>query len=122
MASVYLYCFWILRALLPTLHTLIRYVPAVSFYSQLCPSSQQNLALTEYLIYNPPLEQVNEYKHLGIMLLNKSLFKETPKVLAKQANKALFSLMKSYQYHKPSLMCYLFDMLIKPVIDYGSDM
>ena len=41
------------------------------------------------------------------MLLDKSLFKETPKVLAKQANKALFLWWKVYL--KPSLMCYLFD-------------
>ena len=43
---------------------------------------------------NLPLKQVKEYKHLGIMLSYKYLSKETTKVLAKQANKALFSLMK----------------------------
>ena len=40
-ASVYLYCFWILRVWLPTLHTLSRHVLAVSFYSQLCPFPRQ---------------------------------------------------------------------------------
>ena len=37
---------------------------------------------------------------------------------------ALFSLMKklsNLSYPKPSLMCYLFDMLIKPIMDYGSE-
>ena len=49
---------------------------------------------SQFFVYNSPLEQVKEYKYLGIMLSDRSLFKETPKVLAKQANKALFSLMK----------------------------
>ena len=75
-------------------------------------------------VYNSPLEQVKEYKYSGITLSNKSLFKETSKVLSKQANKALFSLMKqlsNLSYSKPSLMCYLFDSLIKPVMNYGAE-
>ena len=40
-ATVYLYCFWILRALFPTYHTLTRHLLAV-FFSQLCPFPQQN--------------------------------------------------------------------------------
>ena len=58
-----------------------------------------------------------------IMLSDKSVFKSTPKTLAKQANKALFSLLKTLlklSYPKPSLMCYLFDLLVKPVMDYAS--
>ena len=78
------------------------------------PSYLQLPILCSYTI-----PQVKEYKYLGIMLLDKSLFKETPKVLAKQAfiNKALFSLMKklsNLSYPKPSLMCCLYDMLTKP--------
>ena len=64
---------------------------------------------SQFFIHNSPLEQVKEYKYLGIMLSNKSLFKETSKTLAKQANKALFSLMKqslNLLNPKPSLMCY----------------
>ena len=45
-------------------------------------------------------------------------------MMAKQAmQQGLISLMKklSYLYYpKPSLVCYLFDMLIKPVMDYDS--
>ena len=58
------------------------------------------------------------------MLSDKSLFKETPKVLSMQANKALFSLMKqlsNLSYPKPSVMCHLFDCLIKPVMNYGAE-
>ena len=58
------------------------------------------------------------------MLSDISLFKETSKVLSKQANKALFSLMKklsNLSYPKPSLMCHLFDSLIKPVMNYGAE-
>ena len=36
-ATVYLYCFWTLRVLLPTLYTLARHVLVVSLYSQLFP-------------------------------------------------------------------------------------
>ena len=43
---------------------------------------------SQFFVYNSPLEQVKEYKYLGIMLSDKSVFRETPKVLAKQANKA----------------------------------
>ena len=52
------------------------------------------VAPMQFYIYNSPLEQVKEYKYLGITLSDKYLFKETSKVLSKQSNKALFSLMK----------------------------
>ena len=40
-ATLYLYCFWILRVLLPTHHTLIRHLLVVSF-SQFFPFPRQN--------------------------------------------------------------------------------
>ena len=43
---------------------------------------------SQFYIYNSPLKQVKEYKYLGIMLSDKSLFKDASKVLSKQANKA----------------------------------
>ena len=80
---------------------------------------------SQFYIYNSPLEQAKEYKYLSITLSDiKSLFKEASKVLSKQANKALFSLMKqlsNLSYPKPSLMCYLLDSLIKPVMNYGAE-
>ena len=79
---------------------------------------------TQFVIYDSPLEQVREYKYLGIMLSEKSIFKSTSKLLANQANKALFSLMKTLSnlsYPKPSLMCYLFDLLVRPVLNYASE-
>ena len=45
---------------------------------------------SKFYIYNLPLEQVKEYKYLGIMLSDKSLFKEISKVLSKQANRLCF--------------------------------
>ena len=85
-----------------------------------------NIEKTKIVIFNKPTCSSNfriqlpsrtskEYKYLGITLSDKSLFRETTKVLAKQANnyEALFSLMKKLSklsYPKPSLMCYLFDM------------
>ena len=67
---------------------------------------------------------MKEYEYLGIMLLNKSLFREILTGLAKEANKALFSLMKNLSnlsYPYPSLMRYLFDPLTIAVMDNGSE-
>ena len=57
---------------------------------------------------------MKEYKYLS----------KTSEGLSKQANKTLFSLMKQLSnllYPKPSLMCHLFDSLIKPVMNYGAE-
>ena len=59
---------------------------------------------TQFVAYGRPLEQVKEYKYLGVMFSENSIFKSTPRVLANQANKGLFSLMKTLSnlfYPKP---------------------
>ena len=53
---------------------------------------------SQFLAYDSPLEQVKEYKDLGIMLLNKPLFRETPIVLAKQTNKSLILFLDEENY------------------------
>ena len=65
----------------------------------------------------PCLEQVKEYKYLAVMLSENSIFKSNPKVLANQANKALSNL----SYPRPSLICYLFDLLVSPIMNYASE-
>ena len=58
------------------------------------------------------------------MFSENTIFKSTPRVLANQANKALFSLIKTLSnlfYPKPSLMCYLFDLLVNPIMNYASE-
>ena len=56
------------------------------------------------------------------MLLDKCVFKSTPKILAKYKPTRSCFLYENIiiNYPKPSLMCYLFDLLVKPVIDYAS--
>ena len=78
-------------------------------------SLRKNLpVVSQFFGYVFPLEQVKEYKSLAshyCMLSDKSLFKESPKVLTKWANKAYFSLMKklsSLSFPESSLMCRLF--------------
>ena len=50
---------------------------------------------TQFVVYGRPLEQVKEYKYLGVMFSENSIFKSTPRVLANQANNTLFSLIKT---------------------------
>ena len=50
--------------------------------------------------------------------------KSTTKVLANQTNKALFSLTKTLSdlsYSKLPLMCYLFDLLISPIMNHAAE-
>ena len=78
---------------------------------------------TQFLVYGKSLEQVKEYKYLGVMFSENSIFKYTPRVLVNQANKALFSLTKTLSdlfYPKPSLMCYLIDLLVTLIMNYMS--
>ena len=49
-ATGYLYCFWILPVLLPTLHTLTGHIPAVSFYSHAIVPFSSTESLPEYSI------------------------------------------------------------------------
>ena len=89
---------------------------------------KKNLPMvSQFFGYNFPLEQVKEYKSLAnyyCMLSDKSLLKETSKVLAKWANKAYFSLMKklsSLSFPESSLMCRLFVWYINYPIEYDSE-
>ncbi len=73
---------------------------------------------------NAMLEHVHEYKYLGVILVSNGLFKPAISALANQSNKALFSLMKvstALSFPPPTVMCYLFDSLIKPITEYGAE-
>ena len=70
------------------------------------------------------LEYVTSYKYLGIILPSNGLFKLAISTLAKQASKALFSLIQAASklaFPDPSLLYYLFDSLVKPVLEYGNE-
>ncbi len=73
---------------------------------------------------NAILEHVREYKYLGVILASNRSFKPAISALANQSNKALFSLMKvssALSFPPPTVMCYLFDSLIKPIMEYGAE-
>ena len=68
--------------------------------------------------------QVKSYKYLGILLSDSSSLKPVISTLANQAQKAMFSLLKKIrhlQFPKPSLLCHLFDSLIRPIANYGCE-
>ena len=67
------------------------------------------------------IEIAKEYKYLGIVLSDNSSLKPAISTLAKQAQKAMFSLFKKIQFPKPSLLCHLFDSLIRPIANYGCE-
>ena len=48
-------------------------------------STNLHACSSQFVVCNTPLEQVKEYKYLGVMLSEKSIFKSTSKVLATQA-------------------------------------
>lgn len=69
------------------------------------------------------LEIVAEYKYLGIFFSRSGSFMKTKKYLSKQANKAMFSLLrKTRQLNLPiSMQIDLFNKTIKPILLYGSE-
>ena len=65
-----------------------------------------------------------KYAYEIFIPLDSYINRKHPKFWLSKPIWALFSLMKklsNLSYPKPSLMCYLFDMLIKPIMDYGSE-
>ena len=67
---------------------------------------------------------MSSYKYLGVILSDNGSFKLAISTLANQANKALFSLMRTVSnlaFPSPSLICTLFDSLVRPIAEYGSE-
>ena len=76
---------------------------------------------------NMKLEYVTSYKYLGIILSGNGSLKLAISALANQASKALFSLFSLFRaasklpFPDPLLLCYLFDALVRPVLEYGNE-
>ena len=70
------------------------------------------------------LETVNSFKYLGFMFGSSGKFSKGIQTVLEQSNKALFS-MKSLQYQYPEIMpknqLYLFNALVKPVLNNSSE-
>ena len=75
------------------------------------------------------IEQVTSYKYLGNIarftkMANQDIFSQNYHYLCDQARKAIFSMSKKLSRLgrlPPSIMFYLFDSMIKPILTYGSD-
>ena len=71
-----------------------------------------------------PLEIVSKFKYLGIVFTMSGSFAETQSTLAGQAQKAIFKMNKylyKFTYLSPRHRLELFDKLIVPILNYGSE-
>ena len=75
------------------------------------------------------IEEANHYKYIGNILRsvqrsNQDLFMANYQHICDQARKAIFSLYRKTKAIKalpPTIMFYMFDVLIRPILTYGSD-
>ena len=78
-----------------------------------------------YKINQTELEIVQCYKYLGFLLNAKGSLKLSVSTLAKQAQKAMYGLLKkiaNLRYPPPVLMCKLFDAVVAPVCNYACEL
>ena len=99
----------------------------------------QNVCKTNVMCFDKPLNpdvyfneknQVATYRYLGIIIdsvhrCNQDIFAKYHQCLRNQARKAICNLhienLKPYDYLPLMVMFYMFDMLIRPILTYGSD-
>ena len=76
-----------------------------------------------FRLNNEILEEVGEFKYLGVLLSRNGSFYATKKHLASQADKAMHSLIKKTRslLLPTDLQIELFDKLVKPILLYGSE-
>lgn len=69
------------------------------------------------------LEYVTQYKYLGVTFSSNTKFSVAEKHLSLKANRALFSIKQSIfdKGLKPSAVLHIFDILVKPIALYGSE-
>ena len=77
-----------------------------------------------YVINNHDIYVTKSYKYLGVILNIKQSYKAHVEMIVDKANKCFFSLIKKsreWRGFNPSLLPYLFDHLITPVLSYGCE-
>lgn len=86
---------------------------------------QKVFSETQKIFYdNKPLLEVSEYNFLGTVIDHKGNFKRCAQELTKKGLKVLFSLRKlfaNFEHLPVNLSCKLFDTLIKPILNYNSE-
>ena len=78
-----------------------------------------------FTINQEPLSHASSYKYLGILLSTNGSLKPAVLTLANQAKKAIFGLMrksKSMLHPNPSILLHLFDSLVRPTMEYASEL
>lgn len=76
----------------------------------------------DFYLYNKKLEIVEEFNYLGVRLFKNGNFNRTQKTIAEKSNKALHKLFSIFSNVEFSIeqKCKLFDTLVLPVLNYGS--
>ena len=77
-----------------------------------------------FTYHGTEIETVSKFSYLGIVFTSRGSCKEAQHTLAGQALKAIFALNKhlyKFTYSKPSHVLDIFDKLISPVLNYGSE-
>ena len=70
------------------------------------------------------IDYSSHYEYLGIVLSENASNKTAISTLANQASKALLMLMcgaSKLSFPKPTVLCHLFNSLVRPVADYGNE-
>ena len=86
-------------------------------------STGKNIKRENYLFGGTEVEQVVEYKYLGIIINSKGEFSNSKTDLANKSLKAYFKLCKSFHGQPPSAKTFfhIFDHTVKPILTYGSE-
>ena len=84
------------------------------------------MLLSKYKFYinNILLENVQEYKYLGILMTASGTFTNAIQYLSNKALKVVFMIRRQFQTESlnPKLLLKLFDTCVKPVLVYGSEL
>ena len=89
-----------------------------------CFSRQRTTMSHMFHLSGSPITIASEYKYLGVLLSANGSLKPAISILASQANKATFSLIKTSMHlghPKPTTLLYLFDTLVRPITEYGCE-
>ena len=81
---------------------------------------------TSYNVPHVPFEWITHYHCIriqipGVLMSANGSLKPVISILASQANKATFSLIKTLGHPKPTTLLYLFDTLVRPITEYGCE-
>ena len=77
-----------------------------------------------YSVNNQIIRITKSYEYFEVILNNKHSYKAHVDMIVEKANKCLFTLItknKEWKSFEPTLLLYLFDHLISPMLSYGCE-